>query len=185
MAWVVKWREQPNAYLGAYRNEFSTVIGPESAMQFARREDAEFFRIYMLSKSLPGNHDNIAEKLLVVQVEADEDDTPSEIHDADMYHECSKPFESGAVANKAAQSFFNEVYRARCRHRIADVHVVIRDQVVKDQTVMTDFHCGSAAHSEQMTAWAFGRAQAERQAAIARMVGEQLKNSIHLRETQP
>jgi hypothetical protein len=76
-----------------------------------------------------------------------------------------------AEAEENVKQFWEEVYALREKYRIADVHVICKLFVLaedgREGAVQVDMHAGSENESEGMTAWAFGRAAAQRQMRIA------------------
>lgn len=88
----------------------------------------------------------------------------------DNYYELSKPFETQESASEAIQAFWEEFYELRNKHRMADAYVIVRVLVKEVGPVMTTLHAGDSLMGEQMTAWAFGREGADRQAAISKIV---------------
>lgn len=90
------------------------------------------------------------------------------------YHKMCEPFASAEEANNAIDGFWDEVYALRVKHKIPDVHVVLyatyltEDGEVSECAV--DFHAGDVTKSEMMLAWAFGRAQADREEKIGKFL---------------
>lgn len=90
------------------------------------------------------------------------------IVDAANYHEMSKPFSSHDEANAAVDGFWEEFYALRNKYRLADVHVIISVNV-EDGACFLSMHAGSSTQAERMTAWAFGKASAERQQQVSQL----------------
>lgn len=94
----------------------------------------------------------------------------------DNYRELSKPFKSQEEADAAIHAFWDELYELRNKHRIPDLTVVLCANVKPEDedegTVMLESHMGDELKRETMLAWAFGRAQADRQGNIARLIGK-------------
>jgi hypothetical protein len=95
-------------------------------------------------------------------------------HSPSRYRELSEPVPRGVIDDRL-QAFFKELQELRIKHKIADVHVIVRaDVIVQDDLiaeaevapVMTSGHLGDSRLAEPMTAWAFGRASAERMQEI-------------------
>lgn len=90
--------------------------------------------------------------------------------DPDNYYDLSRPYDTQEAASTAIEAFWNEFYELRNKHRIADAYVIIRVPVKELGPVMTTLHAGCDLVSEQMTAWAYGREGADRQAAVAKVI---------------
>jgi hypothetical protein len=91
--------------------------------------------------------------------------------DAGAAQHCAKPFESSDEANAAIQAFIEDVYQARLKHRLANVCVIIRDEIAEVGPFHTKGHFGEELFVESMAAWHFGQAQSERQAMIMETLG--------------
>ena len=98
--------------------------------------------------------------------------------EARLYSQCHEPYESGEDADAAFKEFWEEVYKLRCRLRIANVSVIAKDTVIGLGPVMWDSHCGAECEQESMAAWHFGRASEQRQQMIMRAAEIGGKNSI-------
>ena len=79
------------------------------------------------------------------------------------YTECRRGFATMDECNSEFAAFQEAVKELRYKHRIAEVHVTCQLTLQDGGEFFSDFHFGSWLHMEPMTAWAFGRAQAERQ----------------------
>lgn len=86
------------------------------------------------------------------------------------YHELSAPVPRHLFEERL-EAFFAEFKELRIKHKLADVHVVVRgtvivqDDLLQEATaipVMTSGHFGDSTLQEPMLAWAFGRAGANR-----------------------
>ena len=97
----------------------------------------------------------------------------------DNYRKLCEPFPSAEAAEDALNAFWEELYELRNKHRIPDLTVVARANFASDDddeaSVMVDVHCGDRLQKEPMLAWAFGRAQADRQAEIGRLMNGSIK----------
>ncbi len=85
-------------------------------------------------------------------------------------------------ANNSLDIFLSDVTHSRQRNRIADVSIITRVIIEKqdgDYPAMGFAHLGSAQESESMCAWALGLAMERRREYIAQM-GEQGKKAAHL-----
>lgn len=100
----------------------------------------------------------------------------------DTYRELNKPFPSAEAADAAIEAFWGEFYELRVKHKLPDVLVVIRANVVcedgEESDAIVSMHAGSTLHKESMAAWAFGRAQLERQQAIGKMLTKSVKHGV-------
>jgi hypothetical protein len=86
--------------------------------------------------------------------------------DAAAAQHCATPFASTEEANSAIQAFFEDVYQARLKHRLANVCIAIRDEIAETGPFHVSGHFGEALFVESIAAWYFGQAQAERQKLI-------------------
>lgn len=100
----------------------------------------------------------------------------------DVYRELCKPFETLEEANKAFESFQEELYELRKKHRVRDLVFIAQIGVKYDDgdegspIVLGMF--GNEEKMEAMTAYALGRASAERQERVTRMTESGLKQAI-------
>lgn len=85
-----------------------------------------------------------------------------------LYRELSAPVDRAALEDRL-EEFFKELMELRVKHKLPDVHVIIRADVFMGDLidnevvpVMTAVHLGDSRMQETMTAWAFGRAGVER-----------------------
>lgn len=101
------------------------------------------------------------------------------ILDSDNYERCRAPFETAEEANAALEAFWSEFYELRNKHRISDVLVTFQMQVRQESgqvsTLFGSLMAGSQLNQEPLAAWALGKAQADRQEMIGRMI-EQTSN---------
>lgn len=84
------------------------------------------------------------------------------------YSEMSKP-KTGAEADAAIAAFYKEVSEARIRHKLADVHVIVRvivDVGNDDAAALSIAHMGAMQEAEGMCAYAFARSAETRRAAV-------------------
>ncbi len=86
------------------------------------------------------------------------------------YFKCAAPFPTRDEAEKAIVAFLDEVEALREKHQIADVAVVIKDAAEDAGSFMIDGFWGNALEQETILAWAFGKAQVERQDRIAEFI---------------
>ena len=91
------------------------------------------------------------------------------VSDPGLYHRMCEPFPTEDAANAAMAEFWKELRSLREKHHMADVHVTVR-VVLPGGEGMVSMHCGSQVYEEPMTAWAFGQAQARRQASVMDLV---------------
>lgn len=85
-------------------------------------------------------------------------------HNPARYSEMSKPRTSDEV-DKSIDAFIKDVREARIRHKIADVHVIVRVIVDRDgdeAPALATLHCGAIQEAEGMCAYAFARSAEER-----------------------
>lgn len=91
------------------------------------------------------------------------------------YRECSVP-KPPEQAQADWDAFCNAVYELRVKYRIPDVYLLARVLVQYEEgregVAHTRAHFGDELNAEQMTAWAFGYEQAQRQERIARVALE-------------
>lgn len=88
------------------------------------------------------------------------------IQDAKTYYKLSEPFADADAANAALDAFYAELRELRKKHRLADVHCIVRIDVSyedEDQigSVMSHCHAGSTLWAQAMCAWALGQESAE------------------------
>jgi hypothetical protein len=91
------------------------------------------------------------------------------ILDTDNYYDLLRPYESQEAAQEAMEAFWNDFYELRNKHRIADAYVILQAPVKSIGPVMLSMHAGNDLMAENMTAWAYGREQADRQARTAQI----------------
>lgn len=89
------------------------------------------------------------------------------------YRELCEPFATINDANAAFESFQKELYELRCKHRVRDL-VFIAQLAVKyedgdEGSPIVVGMFGDETKMEGMTAYAFGRASAERNERVMRM----------------
>lgn len=101
--------------------------------------------------------------------------------DADNYQRCCAPFETGDEANAALEAFWSDFYDLRNKHRIADVLITFRVQVRQQDGQVAELFgsmmAGSELYQEALAAWSLGKASADRQAMIGRMVAQTVNAS--------
>lgn len=99
---------------------------------------------------------------------------PTINHNPALYRELSEPI-SRQELEERLDGFFKEVKDLRIKHKLPDVHVIIRADVklsgdlveeTRIAAVMTSGHLGDPSLVEGMCAWAFGRASADHATGI-------------------
>ena len=93
------------------------------------------------------------------------------IDNMENYRICSEPFASPEEANEVLRQFFKELYELRVKHKIHNLTVVVGDSYGTGE-FFCSAHFGNPLQAESMAAWRFGEAQAERQAATIKLIGE-------------
>lgn len=100
------------------------------------------------------------------------------------YRECCIP-KAPEQAQADWEAFCQAVYELRVKHRIPDVYLLARVLVQYEEggegVAHTRAHFGDELNAEQMTAWAFGYEQAQRQERIASVAMEAAKTLRHER----
>ena len=90
-----------------------------------------------------------------------------------LYRELNKPFTSLGEFDAAVTQFSDVVRAARVTAKLPDVYVIIcaSAQVTDGETqVITGLHFGNELLAEGLTAWAYGKEQAEHRELIGRML---------------
>lgn len=86
-------------------------------------------------------------------------------NDPENYRKMSQPHENPAKANEAIQKFYDMVSEARKECQVSDVIVIIKDSVLYEDGSVGDFmqhsQFGSQLNGVAMSAYAYGRLQAE------------------------
>ena len=85
-------------------------------------------------------------------------------HNPARYSEMSKP-RTGDEIDKSIEAFYEELSALRVRHKLADVHVIVRvivDVNGDDAPAFSTMHCGSIQEAEGMCAYAFARSAEKR-----------------------
>lgn len=99
--------------------------------------------------------------------------TTEQFSDVEMYAEMVNPFKSAEHANSALTAFFDEVYELRCKHKLANVSVIVKDSISDDGSeFMCNAHFGNELEREAMAAWHLGRSYGERPRSSAKGNGE-------------
>ena len=106
------------------------------------------------------------------------------IQDEDRFHEMSKPFKDAETADEAIRSFHEAVYDLRCKYKIANVSVVIKDAVAGQGQFMNHFHAGNQLEEESMAAWHLGMASSDRQEIIRKAMEQGAKNALKEKKSQ-
>lgn len=91
-----------------------------------------------------------------------------------QYRDLCQPCASLDAADAAWEAFFAEVYELRCKHRIPDVHMVVRQWVrvgEEEGVVVAHGHYGDPLQGEVMLAQALGDETARRAEVTARVAG--------------
>ena len=104
---------------------------------------------------------------------------PKAEHNPERYSALSKPMKQ-EDADDALNAFFGEVSAARQRHKIQDVHVIVRmmiDRETGDAPGMSSIHLGAVQESEAMCAWAFALAGEKRRAFIDNAKAEGIRGA--------
>lgn len=91
--------------------------------------------------------------------------------DEARYRKCAEPFATQDEAEAALKAFLDGVEALREECRIASVAVVVKDSSEDTGTFMIDGFWGNSIEQETILAWAFGKAQAERQQRIMELIG--------------
>lgn len=89
-------------------------------------------------------------------------------HNPARYSEMSKP-RPDEDSQASINEFFADVRTAREKHKIADVHVIVRVIIERDGEEfpgMSFAHFGSVQESEGMCAWAFAQSAEARRAFV-------------------
>ncbi len=100
------------------------------------------------------------------------------VNDPAEYERCAAPFESIDEAQEKIDELFKGVRELRGRLRIANVYLIVADEIKDKGKFMVRASNGAADQCEAMTAWAFGIEQRARQERIAGLVGGSLKNKM-------
>lgn len=96
-------------------------------------------------------------------------ETQKGIFASDNYLDLCKPFPSASEADSAIEAFYSDLYELRNKHRMTDVHVMIR-LPVEGHFVQTCFHFGDELLAEPMAAWNYGYQGAQRQIRMGQIV---------------
>jgi len=94
-------------------------------------------------------------------------------HNKALYRQLSEPFASLDEFDAAVVRFREAVRVARIEAKLSDVYVIIcaSAQVTDGETqVITGLHFGNELLAEGLTAWAYGKEQAEHRELIGRML---------------
>ncbi|RPI64399.1 MAG: hypothetical protein EHM48_00905 [Planctomycetaceae bacterium] len=78
-------------------------------------------------------------------------------NDFENYRKMLVPFESIEIANKSAESFFEAVKKARNEFHIANVHIIMKVNVMdgaSEKVVISSSHFGNTLEGPAMCAWA-------------------------------
>lgn len=99
------------------------------------------------------------------------DNMPSESK-PERYSEMSRP-KHPDQADKDLEAFFAEVKAARIKHKIADVHVLVRVVTSDDEDAevpgFASAHFGAVQEAEGMCAWGLARSVEDRRRFVERM----------------
>ena len=87
------------------------------------------------------------------------------------YHRLSAPFESLDQAQAAGDAFFRELGELREKHKIGNVAVIIRTDVVDVGPGLANSFYGDWQYEELMLAWAMGKAHNDRAHYLAKLIG--------------
>lgn len=99
--------------------------------------------------------------------------------DASVFQEMAVPFETDDQANEALQGFWKELYELRCKYKLANVAVIVKDSVRSDEACFIwSGHCGNELEQESMAAWFLGHASSRRQEIIRNAVESGAVGSI-------
>ena len=85
-------------------------------------------------------------------------------HNPARYSEMSKPRTSDEI-DKSIEAFYAELSGLRARHKLADVHVIVRvivDVDGDDAPAFSTMHCGAIQEAEGMCAYAFAKSSETR-----------------------
>lgn len=88
----------------------------------------------------------------------------------ELYVEMCKPFENGGEANTALQGFFDDLEEIRKKHRIADVHTIVKVMICNGSGI-SSMHVGDSRNGEMMCAWGLGQETEVRRQEIGRLIG--------------
>ena len=96
------------------------------------------------------------------------------INDPSLYRKLCEPFPSVEAADEAVRNFIAELRELRIKYKIPDIAMVIRLTGMTDRGTEGEMyllaHHGDTNLEENMLAWGFGFAQAERQRRTAEML---------------
>ena len=94
-------------------------------------------------------------------------------NDPKTYREMSVPFETATKADEGLRKFFDAVEAARKEFHIADVHVVVRINILHEDgeevVAMSSAHYGNTLYGASMCAWSLGQEQANHDEAIGKL----------------
>lgn len=92
------------------------------------------------------------------------------------YLEMQQPHESMSALDEATKAFFVDVAKARVKHRMTDVHVIMQANVKTESggigSATSSIHLGSELNAEGMIAFSLGREQRARQERIADLLSK-------------
>lgn len=94
-------------------------------------------------------------------------------NDFKRYAQMSIPFESSQAADAALEKFYDLVDKAREECKITDVHIIAKvtyNTAEGDSAAISSAHYGSSMESENMLAWALGKASSERRDLLGRLM---------------
>jgi hypothetical protein len=94
----------------------------------------------------------------------------------ELYRKMSEPFADADGADAALKAFSEDLKIIREKHRLADVHCVVRIDIAYGGTLgqaMWQCHIGSALCAQLMCAWALGQEMAEQRELLNRLASGQ------------
>jgi hypothetical protein len=93
--------------------------------------------------------------------------------DLSLYRRMSEPFESRALAEKALDSFYEDIKAVREKHKIREVVIVAQTSYAGDDgesDILVNSSLGNHVNAEAMLAYALGVTQTERRKHIDRLL---------------
>jgi hypothetical protein len=97
----------------------------------------------------------------------------SDHNDAALMRKIREPFASANDGNAAMEAFLDDVAAARDKHRISEVYLALSFPYVaegEETRGIAVWGCGDEMRHEQMAAYAFGTAQADRRVSVNKMI---------------
>ncbi len=97
-------------------------------------------------------------------------------HNLERFLRMQKPFATEADALKAITAFYDDIEKAREKHCLADVHIIVMTPSLNEDGIavpgLSSLHLGDSRRGEEMCAWGYATESSARRKEIQALMDE-------------